>query len=208
MPVTAKLLAQLIEAAGADRVLTCDLHNPAIQAYFSINCDILSGRYLLEKYFDNKNIENKVIVATDAGSSKKAYKYAEHFGCPIALIDKRREGNDDSAIATNVIGEVKGKNAIIFDDEVDTAGSITETIEVLTGAGANDIYVGCTHGVLSGPAIERISKSSMKELVMTNTIPLTENKKIDKIVELDIAPLFAEAIKRINEATSIGELFE
>lgn len=208
VPVTAKLLAQLIEAAGADRVLTCDLHNPAIQAYFSINCDILSGRYLLEKYFDNKNIENKVIVATDAGSSKKAYKYAEHFGCPIALIDKRREGNDDSAIATNVIGEVKGKNAIIFDDEVDTAGSITETIEVLTGAGANDIYVGCTHGVLSGPAIERISKSSMKELVMTNTIPLTENKKIDKIVELDIAPLFAEAIKRINEATSIGELFE
>ena len=208
VPVTAKLFAQLIEAAGADRVLTCDLHNPAIQAYFSINCDILSGKYLLEKYFDDKNIENKVIVATDAGSSKKAYKYAEHFKCPIALIDKRREGNNDSAIATNVIGEVKGKNAIIFDDEVDTAGSITETIEVLTRAGANDIYVGCTHGVLSGPAIERIQKSTMKELVMTNTIPLTEHKKIEKIVELDIAPLFAEAIKRINEATSIGELFE
>lgn len=208
VPVTAKLLAQIIEAAGADRVLTCDLHNPAIQAYFRINCDILSGRFLLEKYFDEKNIQNKVIVATDAGSSKKAYKYAEHFECPIALIDKRREGNNDSAIATNVIGDVKGKNAIIFDDEVDTGGSISETIEILTREGAKDIYVGCTHGVLSGPAIERIKKANIKELVMTNTIPLTEEKKIDKIKVLDIAPLFAEAIKRINEATSIGELFE
>lgn len=208
IPVTAKLFAQLIEAAGADRVLTCDLHNPAIQAYFKINCDILSGRFLLEKYFDAKNIKDKVIVATDAGSSKKAYKYAEHFECPIALIDKRRDGNNDSAIATNVIGEVKGKNAIIFDDEVDTAGSISETIEILTKAGAKDIYVGCTHGVLSGPAVERIKKANIKELVMTNTIPLTDEKKIEKIKILDIAPLFAEAIKRINEATSIGELFE
>lgn len=208
IPVTAKLFAQLIEAAGADRVLTCDLHNPAIQAYFGINCDILSGRFLLEKYFDSKNIDDKVIVATDAGSSKKAYKYAEHFECPIALIDKRRDGNNDSAIATNVIGEVKGKNALIFDDEVDTAGSISETIEILTKAGAKDIYVGCTHGVLSGTAIERIKNANIKELVMTNTIPLTNGKKIDKIKVLDIAPLFAEAIKRINEATSIGELFE
>ena len=208
IPVTAKLFAQLIEAAGADRVLTCDLHNPAIQAYFKINCDILTGKNILEKYFDAKNIQNKVIVATDAGSSKKAHKYAEYFRCPIALIDKRREGNNDSAIATNVIGEVKGKNAIVFDDEVDTAGSISETIEILTKAGANDIYVGCTHGVLSGPAIDRIKKANIKELVMTNTIPLTEEKKLDKIKVLDIAPLFAEAIKRINEATSIGELFE
>ncbi len=208
IPVTAKLFAQLIEAAGADRVLTCDLHNPAIQAYFSINCDILTGRFLLEKYFDAKNIENKVIVATDAGSSKKAYKYAEHFNCPIALIDKRRDGNNDSAIATNVIGEVKNRNVLIFDDEVDTAGSITETVEIITRAGAKDIYVGCTHGVLSGPAIERIKKAKIKELVMTNTVPLTKQKNTDKIKVLDIAPLFAEAIKRINEATSIGELFE
>ena len=208
VPVTAKLLAEMIEAAGADRVLTCDLHNPAIQAYFKINCDILTGRYLLEKYFDSKNIEDKVIVATDAGSSKNAYKYAEYFNCPIGLIDKRRDGNNDSAIATNVIGDVKGKNAIIFDDEVDTAGSITETVEILTKAGAKNIYVGCTHGVLSGPAIERIKKANIKELVMTNTVPLKESKKTEKIIVLDIAPLFAEAIKRINEATSIGELFE
>ena len=140
IPVTAKLLAQLLEAAGANRVLTCDLHNRAIQAYFNINCDVLTGQSLLEKYFDLKDIENKVVVATDAGSSKKAYKYAEHFGCPIALVDKRRDGNDDRAIATSVIGEIKGKNALVFDDEVDTAGSIMETVEVIKKFGAKDVH--------------------------------------------------------------------
>ena len=208
IPVTAKLFAQLIEAAGANRVLTCDLHNKAIQAYFNINCDVLTGQSLLQKYFDKKNIENKVVVATDAGSSKKAYKYAEHFGCPIALVDKRRDGNDDRAIATSVIGDIKGKNALVFDDEVDTAGSIMETVEVIKKFGGKDVYVGCTHGVLSGPAIERISKSDLKELVMTSTIPLSEEKQIDKIVVVSISELFAEAIKRIHEETSIGELFD
>lgn len=208
IPVTAKLFAQLIEAAGADRVLTCDLHNKAIQSYFNINCDVLTGESLLEKYFDLKDIDNKVVVATDAGSSKKAYKYAEHFRCPIALVDKRRDGNDDRAIATSVIGDIKGKNALVFDDEVDTAGSIMETVEVVKKFGAKDVYVGCTHGILSGPAIERISKSSLKELVMTNTVPLQKEKQIDKIVVVSISELFGEAIKRIHEETSIGELFE
>ena len=208
IPVTAKLLAELIEASGANRVLTCDLHNKAIQAYFNINCDVLTGEFLLEDYFDKKNIENKVVVATDAGSSKKAYKYAEHFKCPIALVDKRRNGNDDKAQATSVIGEIAGKNALIFDDEVDTAGSITSTIEVIKKYGAKDIYVGCTHGILSDPAIDRIKSSDIKELVMTNTVPLTERKKIDKIVVVSISELFGEAIKRIHEETSIGKLFE
>lgn len=208
IPVTAKLFAQLIEAAGANRVLTCDLHNKAIQAYFNINCDVLTGESLLEKYFDLKDIDNKVVVATDAGSSKKAYKYAEHFGCPIALVDKRREGNDDRAVASRVIGEIKGKNALVFDDEVDTAGSIMETVEVVKKFGAKDVYVGCTHGILSGPAIERIKKSSLKELVMTNTVPLPKEKQIEKIVVVSISELFGEAIKRINEESSIGELFE
>ena len=208
VPVTAKLLAQLIEAAGVDRVITCDLHNPAIQAYFNINVDVLTGKSHLEKYFDQKDIDDKVVVATDAGSSKKAYKYAEHFKCPIALIDKRRDGNDDKAIATSVIGEIKGKNALIFDDEVDTAGSIMETVRVVKAAGAKDVYVGCTHGILSGPAIDRIKSSELKELVMTNTVPLTKEKQIDKIVVVSLSELFGEAIKRINEATSIGELFE
>ena len=191
IPVTAKLFAQLIEAAGANRVLTCDLHNRAIQAYFNINCDVLTGQNLLEKYFDQKNIDNKVVVATDAGSSKKAYKYAEHFKCPIALVDKRRDGNDDRAIATSVIG-----------------GSIMETAEVIKKFGAKDVYVGCTHGILSGPAIERIKKSEIKELVMTNTVPLPKEKQIDKITVVSISELFAEAIKRIHEETSIGELFD
>lgn len=208
VPVTAKLMAQLIEAAGVDRVLTCDLHNPAIQAYFNINVDVLTGQYLLQDYFSKKNIEDLVVVATDAGSSKKAYKYAEHFKCPIALVDKRRTGNDDKATATSVIGEIAGKNALVFDDEVDTAGSIMETVNVIKKYGAKDVYVGCTHGVLSGPAIERIKNSELKELVMTSTIPLPEEKQLDKITVVSIAELFAEAIKRINEATSIGELFE
>ena len=208
IPVTSKLFALLIEAAGANRVLTCDLHNKAIQAYFNINCDVLTGQSLLQKYFDLKDIENKVVVATDAGSSKKAYKYAEHFGCPIALVDKRRDGYDDKAIATSVIGDIKGKNALVFDDEVDTAGSIMETVEVIKKFGGKDVYVGCTHGVLSGPAIERISKSNLKELVMTNTIPLPKDKQIDKITVVSISELFGEAIKRIHEETSIGELFD
>ena len=208
IPVTAKLLAQLIEAAGANRVLTCDLHNRAIQAYFNINCDVLTGQNLLEKYFDQKDIDNKVVVATDAGSSKKAYKYAEHFKCPIALVDKRRDGNDDRAISTSVIGDIKGKNALVFDDEVDTAGSIMETVSVIKQFGAKDVYIGCTHGILSGPAIERIKNSEIKEVVMTNTVPLPKEKQIDKIVVVSISELFAEAIKRIHEETSIGELFE
>lgn len=206
VPVTAKLMAQLLEAAGATRVITCDLHNPAIQAYFNINCDTITAQGLLQNYFKEKNLKNMVVVATDAGSSKKAYKYSTYLKCPIALIDKRRDGNDDRAIATTVIGEVKGKQAIIFDDEIDTAGSVTETIRILKEHGASEIYVGCTHGVLSGKAIERIQKSEAKEVVITDTIPLDEEKKIDKIKVLSIAPIFAETIKRINEGKALGEI--
>lgn len=206
IPITAKLMAEILEAAGANRVITCDLHNPAIQAYFNINCDMLTGQNVLQKYFKSKNLKDMVIVATDAGSSKKAYKYSEYFGCPIALIDKRRDGNDDRAIATTVIGEVKDKTAIIFDDEIDTAGSVMETVQILEKFGAKEIYCGCTHGVLSGPAIERIKKSALKELVITNTIPLVEEKKIPQIKVLSIAPLFAETIRRLNEEKPLGEI--
>ena len=209
IPVTAKLMQQLLEAAGATRVITCDLHNPAIQAYFNINCDRLSAQNILQKYFKEKNLQDMVIVATDAGSSKKAYKYSEYFGCPIALIDKRRAGNDDRAIATTVIGDVENKEAIIFDDEVDTAGSLIETAKILERFHAKEIYAGCTHGVLSADAVQRIEASPIKELVITNTIPLPEEKQkqSSKIKVLTIAPLFAEAIRRINEARPLGELF-
>ena len=207
VPITSKLIASILEAAGATRVITCDLHNPAIQAYFNVSCDRLTAEYLLEKYFEEKKLQDMVIVATDAGSSKKAYKYSEFFNCPIALVDKRREGNDDRAIASTIIGDVKDKNAIIFDDEIDTAGSMIETVKVLEQFGAKSIYAGCTHGILSGPAIERIKNSAIKELVITNTVPLTEEKNIDQIKVLSIAPLFAEAIKRINEERPLGEVY-
>ncbi len=208
IPVTAKLMAQLLEAAGADRVITCDLHNAAIQSYFDINCDRVTGTHLLEKYFENKNLKDIVVVATDAGSSKKAYKYSEFFNCPLALIDKRREANNDHAIASNIIGDVEGKTALIFDDEVSTAGTLTEAARILAEHGTKEIYAGATHGVLVGPAVERIKNSPIKELVITNTIPLEPEKQIDKIKIVSIAPLFAEAIKRINEEKPLGDLFE
>ena len=206
IPVTAKLMQQLLEAAGATRVITCDLHNPAIQAYFNINCDRLSAQNILQKYFKEKNLKDMVIVATDAGSSKKAYKYSEYFGCPIAMIDKRRAGNDDRAIATTVIGDVENKEAIIFDDEVDTAGSLIETAKILERFHAKEIYAGCTHGVLSADAVQRIEASPIKELVITNTVPLPKEKQIEKIKVLSIAPLFGETIKRINEGRPLGEI--
>ena len=206
VPVTAKLFAQMLEVAGATRVITCDLHNPAIEAYFNVNCDKLSAKTLLQDYFQNKKLENMVVVATDAGSSKKAHKYSEFFGCPLALIDKRRDGNDDKAIASNVIGDVRGKQAIIFDDEIDTAGSIIETARILAEHNAKEIYAGCTHGVLSADAVKRINESAIKELVITNTIPLTPEKRTDKITVLSIAPLFAQAIRRIHEGRPLGEI--
>ena len=209
VPITAKLIAELIEAAGATRVITCDLHNPAIQAYFEkINCDRLSAESLLEDYFVEKKLDNMVIVATDAGSSKNAYKYSEFFNCPIAMVDKRRAGNDDKAIATTIIGDVKDKNAIIFDDEIDTAGSMMETVKILKKFGAKTIYASCTHGVLSGTAIERIQESPIEELVITNTIPLPKERQIPKIKVVSIAPLFAETIRRLNEKRPLGELLK
>lgn len=209
VPITAKLMASLIETAGATRVITCDLHNPAIQAYFNnINCDRLSAQNLLQEYVKKKSLEDLVVVATDAGSSKKAYKYSEYLQCPLALIDKRRDGNNDQAIASNVIGNVTGKSAVIFDDEIDTAGSIMETVKVLEKNGAKQIFVGATHGILSGPAIDRIKESNVTEVILSNTVPITDEKKIDKITVLSIAPLFAETIKRLNEGKPLGELLK
>ena len=206
--ITAKLMANLLEAAGVDHVLTCDLHNSAIQAYFDIICDKVTGKYLLQNYFKEKKLKDIVVVATDAGSSKKAYKYSEFFECPLALIDKRRESNNDNAVATNIIGDIKGKTALIFDDEVSTAGTLVEAANLLKEHGAKEIYAGATHGILVGPAIERIEKSPIKELVVTNTVPIEPEKRIDKIKEVSIAPVFAQAIKRLNESKPLGDLFE
>lgn len=207
VPITAKLMAEIIEAAGATRVITCDLHNAAIQGYFDINCDRLTGEYVLENYFLEKNIEDMVIIATDAGSAKKAYKYSKFFNCPIALVDKRRDDNNDKAISTTIIGDVKDKNAIIFDDEISTGGTLMETVNILAKSGVKNIYAAATHGILVGEAIERIEKSPIKELVVTNTVPVTPEKRIDKLTVLSIAPTFAEAIKRIHEERPLGDIF-
>lgn len=207
VPITAKLMAEIIEAAGATRVITCDLHNAAIQGYFDINCDRLTGEYVLENYFLEKNIEDMVIIATDAGSAKKAYKYSKFFNCPIALVDKRRDANNDKAISTTIIGDVKDKNAIIFDDEISTGGTLMETVNILAKSGVKNIYAAATHGILVGEAIERIKKSPIKELVVTNTVPVPEEKRFDKLTVLSVAPTFAEAIKRIHEERPLGDIF-
>ena len=211
IPITSKLVADLLVTAGADRVLTCDLHNPAIQGFIEAPSDQLRAKDILTNYFKNiikDKAEDYVVVATDAGSSKNAYKYARRLGTEIALIDKQRRGNDDKAIATHVIGEVDKKTCIIFDDEIDTAGSMMEAVRVLKENGAGDIYAACTHGVLSRDAIEKIKDPNLKELVITNTVPLPEEKQLDKIVVLDIAPLFGRAIINIHQGHALGELFE
>ena len=207
VPITAKLIADILVAAGVDRVLTCDLHNPAIQGFLNIPSDQLKAKYLLIDYFRNIPKEDMVVVATDAGSSKKAYKYAQELNTTMALLDKRRDGNDDKAIASHFIGDVKNKICVIFDDEIDTAGSMMEAVKALKENGAKEIYAACTHGVLSGPAIERIKESDIKELVITNTIPLPEEKKCNKIKVVSIAPLFAQAVMRIHMGQGVGELF-
>ena len=211
IPITSKLVADLLVTAGADRVLTCDLHNPAIQGFIEAPSDQLRAKDILTNYFKpmvNEDVSKYVVVATDAGSSKNAYKYARRLGTEIALIDKQRFGNDDKAIASHVIGEVKDKTCIIFDDEIDTAGSMMEAVRVLKENGAGDIYAACTHGVLSGDAITKIKDPSLKKLVITNTIPLPKEKQLDKIEVLDIAPLFGKAILKIHRGEAIGDLFE
>lgn len=207
VPVTAKLMAQLLESAGADRIITCDLHNPAIQAYFNIQCDRLTGDILLQKYFKDKEIKNMVVVATDAGSSKKAYKYSEYFKCPMALIDKRRMANDDNAVAVNIIGDVKNKTAIIFDDEISTGGTILEAAKIVKLNGAEKIYVGCIHGILCGDSIKKLQDSDIEEIVVTNTVPILTEKQINKLKVISIAKLFAEIIRRDNEFKLIDDLF-
>lgn len=208
VPITAKLVADLLVSSGVDRVLTCDLHNSAIQGFFNIPTDQLKAKDILVEYFQDIVDENTVVVATDAGSSKKAYKYAKEFNVAMAMLDKRRDGNDDKAIANCFIGDVKDKKCIIFDDEVDTAGSLIEAVKALEENGAKEIYAACTHGVLSGPAINRINESPLKKLIVTNTIPLSKEKQIDKIEQIDISNLFGQAISRIHMGQGIGELFK
>ena len=209
-PITAKLVADLLTAAGADRVLTMDLHASQIQGYFNIPLDHLLGSPILAKYFVQKGFEDRddiVVVSPDLGSVTRARKFADKLHCPIAIIDKRRPKANVSEVM-NIIGDIKDKTVILVDDMIDTAGTITNGANALIEMGAKEVYACCTHAVLSGPAIERIQKSVIKELVMLNTIDLPEEKTLDKFKVLSVAPVFAEAIKRIYEDTSVSKIFE
>lgn len=206
-PITAKLVANILTAAGVDRILTMDLHANQIQGYFDIPVDHLLGGPILVKHFENMKIDDLVIVSPDHGSVARARKFAEYLDAPIAIVDKRRPKNNVSEVM-NIIGDIKGKNLIILDDMIDTAGTLVNAAEALKAQGANDIYACCTHPVLSGAAIDRIKNSSLKEVIVLDTIPLGEEKKIDKIKVLSTADLFASAITKIFNCDSVSELFE
>ncbi len=208
-PISAKLVADLIATAGADRVLTMDLHAPQIQGFFNVPVDHLLGVPVLAKFFREEMkdvLENIVVVSPDLGSVTRARNFAQRLDAPIAIIDKRRPKANVSEVM-NIIGDIKGKTAILVDDMIDTAGTITNGAQALIDRGASKVYACCTHGVLSGPAIERIKNSCIEQLVMLDTITLSDEKKIDKIKTLSVAPIFGEAIDKVYEETSISTLF-
>lgn len=206
-PITAKLVANLLTTAGADRVISMDLHAAQIQGYFDIPVDHLSSMPILAEYFKNIVDEETVVVSPDLGGVSRARSFANLLDLPIAIIEKRRPKANVSEVM-NVIGDIEGKNVILIDDIIDTAGTITKAASVLKNFGAKKVYGCATHGVLSGPAIERIRDSELERFIITDTIPLPENKRIDKIEVVSVAPLFAEAIRRIHGNESVSKLFE
>lgn len=206
-PITAKLMANLLEAAGANRVLTMDLHAPQLQGFFDIPVEHLIGVPILTQYFQSKELEDMVIVAPHNGGIGRARKMAKLLNAPIALIDKRID-EENAAETISVIGNVDGKNAIIIDDLIDTATTLTLAAKALAENGARSIYAGCTHPVFTGESIKMIESSPIKELVVTNTIELPEEKLLEKITLLSVAPLLVEAIDRIHNEKAVSPLFE
>lgn len=207
VPITAKLVANLLTRSGSDRVLTIDLHAGQIQGFFDIPLDNLYAIKIFEEYFAEKDIKDLVVVSPDVGGIKTARAYAKRFKAGLAIVDKRRV-SDIKAEVMHVMGDVKGKNAIIVDDMVATAGSLVEAAQAIRNEGAEDIYTAITHPVLCGPAIERIEKSVIKEVVVTDTIPIPEEKKLDNIVQLSVSGLLSEAIRRIHNSESVSALFK
>src|SRR3954463_1836066 len=206
VPITARLVADMISVAGADRMLTMDLHQGQIQGFFNIPVDELTAVHMLSNYFKRLELDNLVVV-TDLGFAKRARTFAEILEAPLAVIEKRRQGNMDMAELLNVIGDVRGKRAIIVDDEIDTASTLMEIERALIREGVTDIYACATHGVLSDPAIDRLRSSEITEIVITDTIPLPPAKRLERIKVLSVAPLIGEAIRRIHRGESVGALF-
>jgi ribose-phosphate pyrophosphokinase len=208
VPITARLIADLLTTAGANRLLTIDLHAAQIQGFFNIPVDELTALFILSDYWKGKALDNLVVVATDIGISAHARDMAAKLNAPLAIIEKRRIGNVDVTETLNIIGEVEGMRALTIDDEIDTAGSLINVVNALLERGATEVYSCCTHPVFSGPAKERIAKSPIKEVVVTDTIPIDKKRRLDKITVLPIAPLLGEAIHRIHTGLSIGAMFE
>lgn len=206
-PITSKLVANMLTAAGVQRVITMDLHANQIQGYFDIPVDHLLGMPILSDYFKEKNLEDVVVVSPDHGSVTRARNMANRLNCPIAIVDKRRPEPNKSEIM-NIIGDIDGKNCIILDDMIDTAGTITNAANAIKEMGAKEVYACATHAVLSGPAIERIQDSAIKEMVLLNTLPIPEEKRLDKMKFLSVAPIFAEVLTRVYTHGSISDLFD
>ena len=206
VPITARLVADMLQVAGADRLLTMDLHQGQIQGFFSIPVDELTAVHLLSAHFRRMQLADPVVV-TDLGFAKRARTFAELLDAPLAIIEKRRVGNLDRAELMNVIGEVRGRRAIIVDDEIDTAGTLIETVRALEREGVDEIYACATHGVLSDPAVDKLRDSVLRQVVVTDTIPLPPAKRIAKLHVLSVAPLIGEAIRRIHDGESVGALF-
>ncbi len=208
VPITARLVADLLTISGANRMLTVDLHAAQIQGFFNIPVDELTAVYLIADYFAKTDYGDIVIVAADIGATKRARDVAAKLNAPLAIMEKRRLGNDDRTETLNVIGDVKDKVAIIVDDEIDTAGSMMGVTDTLVKRGASKIYACCTHPIFSNPAVDRIATSKLEEVVVTNTVPVRDGKLKDKITVLSIAPLLGEAIRRIHTGQSVGAMFE
>lgn len=205
-PITSKLVADLLTTAGVNRVVTVDLHAAQIQGFFDIPVDEMQALPLLIKYFRKKKVEDLCVVSPDHGGATRARKMSEAFDCPIAIIDKRRP-KPNVAEVMGIIGNVEGKNCILVDDMIDTAGTITAGVDMLKQKGAKDVYIACTHGVLSGPAIERLSTCAAKEVVITNTIEIPQEKKFDKLVSVSVAGLLAHTIENIENDLPVSDVF-
>jgi len=211
VPITARLVADLLVTAGVDRVVTVDLTADQIQGFFSVPTDHLTAQPVLGRYFQEKGLERPVVVAPDPGAVKRAQRFAQRLKAPVAFIDKRRSGPNESGSeveATTVVGNVEGRQAVLFDEEVDRGSSLLQATQLLLENGAEEVYAACTHAVLSGPAVERLSHSEIRELVVTDTVPVPQEKRWDRLTVLSIAPLLAESIRRIHTGQSISVLFE
>ena len=207
VPITARLIADMLQTAGASRLLTVDLHAGQVQGFFNVPVDELTAMFLLCDYIRGMELIDPVVVAGDLGFAKRARNFADAIGTSVAFVEKRRTGNDSSSETLGVIGDVRGKTAIVIDDEIDTAGSITNAADIVMREGARAVYAACTHVLLTGPAIAKLRRSPIKELIATDTVCIHPDKQLPNMTTLSVSPLLGEAISRIHTGESVGALF-